>query len=62
MEGLLPDEGYALGSFSIADCSLAPALYRTTNTAMDLSPYPRTRRLRDALMARPAFAAAMPVL
>ena len=40
MEGLLPDEGYALGAFSIADCSLAPALYRTTNTRMDSGALP----------------------
>ncbi len=62
LEALLPDHGYALGAFTIADCSLAPALYRTTHTKMDLTPYPRMRRLRDDLIARPAFIAAGPVL
>jgi glutathione S-transferase len=62
LDGLLAESGYALGPFTIADCSIAPALYRTTHTQMDLTPYPRIARLRDALLARPAFRAAEPLL
>jgi len=62
LERLLPEAGYAVGAFSIADCALAPALYRTRNTGMDMTPYPRITRLREALIARPAFQAARPVL
>jgi glutathione S-transferase len=62
LDGLLPESGFALGeTLTIADCSLAPALYRTLHTGMDLAPYPRLRRLRDALVARPSFVAAGPV-
>jgi glutathione S-transferase len=59
---LIDSGGYALGRFTIADCAAAPALYRTTNTGMDLTPYPNLLRWRDTLMARPAFARAEPVL
>jgi glutathione S-transferase len=62
LDGLLPESGFALGeTLTIADCSLAPALYRTLHTGMDLAPYPRLRRLRDDLVARPSFVAAGPV-
>lgn len=60
-DGLVDPSGYALGRFTIADCAAAPALYRTTHTGMDLTPYPNLRRWRDTLMARPAFARAEPV-
>jgi glutathione S-transferase len=61
LESLLPDDGFALGGLTIADCAMAPALSRTQHTRMDLGPYPRLRRLRDALVALPAFVAAGPV-
>ena len=61
-DGLIDSGGYALGRFTIADCAAAPALYRTTNTGMDLTPYPNLLRWRDTVMARPAFARAEPVL
>lgn len=61
-DGLVDSSGYALGRFTIADCAAAPALYRTTNTGMDLTPYPNLLRWRDTVCARPAFAEAGPVL
>lgn len=47
--------------FTIAGCAAAPALWRTLRTGLDLGPYPRLARWRDALVARPSFAAAGPV-
>jgi glutathione S-transferase len=61
-EGLVADNGTVLGHFTIADCAAAPSLYRTTHTGLDLGPYPKLHRLRETLLARPAFSAAGPVL
>jgi hypothetical protein len=36
-------------------------LHRTTHTGLDLTPHTRLHALGEALMARPAFAAAEPV-
>jgi glutathione S-transferase len=60
-EDILGDGEYALGDFTIADCAIAPVLFRTTKTGLDLSAYPKVSRLRDAHLARPAFQAAGPV-
>jgi glutathione S-transferase len=62
LEGLVTTDAAGVGSFTIADCAAAPVLYRTTHTGLDLEPYPRIRALRDSLIARPAFAAAGPVI
>lgn len=59
---LVGGDGTVLDRFTIADCGIAPSLYRTTHTGLDLEPYPRLLRLRETLMARPAFAAAGPAL
>jgi glutathione S-transferase len=61
LEQILSDGEYALGGFTIADCAIAPVLFRTTKTGLDLTSYPKVARLRDAHLARPAFAAAGPV-
>jgi glutathione S-transferase len=61
-EGLVADDGTVLGHFTIADCAVAPSLYRTTHTGLELAPYPKLHRLRETLLARPAFVAAAPVL
>jgi glutathione S-transferase len=61
LEQVLSDGEYALGDFTIADCALAPVLFRTTKTGLDLSAYPKLTRLRANLLARPAFTAAGPV-
>ena len=61
-DGLVGEGGAVLGRFTVAECAVAPVLFRTTITGLDLGPFPRLRRLRDALLARPAFAAAEPVL
>ena len=62
LDALVGPSGAPLGRFTIADIAAAPVLYRTTHTGLDLAPYPNVTRWRDALVARPAFAAAEPVL
>jgi len=62
LDALVGSSGEPLGRFTIADIAAAPVLYRTTHTGLDLSPYPNVMRWRDAVVARPAFAAAEPVL
>jgi glutathione S-transferase len=56
------EDAALLGRFTVADCAVAPVLFRTAHSGLDLGPFPRLRGLRDALIARPAFAAAEPVL
>jgi glutathione S-transferase len=61
-DALVSDNGTVLGRFTIADCAIAPVLYRTTHSGLDLSPYANLLRLRETVCARPAFIAAGPVL
>lgn len=61
LDSLVSPQGAVLGRFTIADCALAPVLHRTTHTGLDLGRQPTLSALRDALLARPAFAAADPV-
>ena len=62
LERIVAGNGTVLGSFTIADCAVAPVLYRTTNTRMDMTAYPKLVRIREAIMACDAFGAAGPVL
>jgi glutathione S-transferase len=59
-DGLIGSAGYWLGEFSLVDFAAAPALYRTTLTGLDMAPYPNLMRVRDLVMARPAFQQADP--
>jgi glutathione S-transferase len=61
-DGLVSDRGTVFDGFTIADCAIAPVLYRTTHSGLDLEPYPNLLRMRETLTARPAFSAAGPVL
>jgi glutathione S-transferase len=62
IESVVGEGGAVLGRFTIADCALAPVLFRTTKTGLSLDAHPKLAALRDALLARPAWAAADPVL
>ncbi|UGS34866.1 glutathione S-transferase family protein [Capillimicrobium parvum] len=62
LDSLVGEGGAVLGRFTIADCALAPVLFRARTTGYDLAPYPRLDALADALLARPAWAAADPAL
>lgn len=61
LEGMVGDRGAVLDRFTIADCALAPVLFRHQRTGLDLGPYPVLSTLRDALLSRPGWAAADPV-
>jgi glutathione S-transferase len=61
-ESVVAGNGTVLGTFTIADCCTAPVLYRTANTRMDMTPYPKLLRIRETIVARDAFGAADPVL
>jgi glutathione S-transferase len=61
-DALVSDNGTVLGRFTIADCAVAPVLYRTTHSGLDLEPYPNLLRLRETVTGRPSFIAAGPVL
>ena len=60
-ESFVADNGTVLGRFTIADCAVAPVLWRALRLPVDFSPWPKTARLREAACARPAFQAAGPV-
>jgi glutathione S-transferase len=62
LDDLVDPSGPVLRRFTLGDVAAAPILYRTTHTGLDLSPYPQIERWRDAVIARPSFAAAEPVL
>jgi len=61
-EAFLPGGDTTLGGerITIADCCVAPVLWRTARLPLDLASLPRTARLRDALAGHPAFLAAEP--
>lgn len=60
LEGLIEGKT-VLGSLTIADFAIAPVLFRSAGIPLDLAPYPRISRLREALVSRPSFVAAGPV-
>lgn len=47
-----------LDRFTVADCALAPILFRTLRTRLDLGPYPSLQSLRASLLGRESWAAA----
>jgi glutathione S-transferase len=61
-DGLIAPNGTVFGRFTIADCAIAPVLYRTVHSGLDLTPYPNMLRMRETVLASPAFLAAEPVL
>lgn len=61
LEGMVSDRGAVLDRFTIADCALAPVLFRHGRTGVDFSPYDRLAALRESLLSRPAWTAAEPV-
>jgi glutathione S-transferase len=60
VDGLIAGDT-VLGSLSIADFAIAPVLFRAGTMPIDLEPFPRITRLREALIGRPSFTAAGPV-
>ena len=60
-DAIVGERWAVLDRFTIADCAVAPVLFRTAHTGLDLTPYPRLAALRATLTARPAWARAEPV-
>ena len=61
LDALVSPSAAVLGRFTIADCALAPVLFRTTRTGLDLTPHATLHALRASLVGRPSFARADPV-
>lgn len=62
LDSIVSPRGAVLDRFTIADCALAPILYRTFHSRLDLAAYPRLLALRSELLARPSWSRADPVL
>ena len=60
-EQVAGDGHVVLDRFTIADVAVAPVLFRTTKTGLSLDAYPKLTKLRDTLLAHPAWPAADPV-
>ncbi|MEQ8604583.1 MAG: maleylacetoacetate isomerase [Marivibrio sp.] len=65
VEGLLPADAPARGvcfgeTVTLADLCLVPQVFNARRFDCDLTPYPKTLALADALMARPIFAETAP--
>jgi glutathione S-transferase len=52
LEWLIADNGTVTGAFTIADCAVAPVLWRWRRLPLTLEPWPKVARLRAALSAR----------
>lgn len=52
LEWLIADNGTVTGEFTIADCAVAPVLWRWQRLPLSLDPWPKTERLRAAINAR----------
>ena len=60
-ERLLPGEGYVCGTFTIADCCVAPGLWRTHRLPLPTERWPKLMRVRQLVTEHPSFKAAGPV-
>ncbi len=60
-EAFCADGGTVTGVFTIADCCVAPVLWRWKRLPIDFARFPKTALLQDALASRPSFLAAEPV-
>ena len=60
-EQLVSDNGTVAGRFTIAECCVGPALWRTSRLPLQFERWPRLARIRDAIGAHDAFQAAGPV-
>jgi len=61
LEDLVGDRAVVLDRFTIADCALAPVLFRHRRTGVDLTGYPRLSALQETILSRPGWTAADPV-
>jgi glutathione S-transferase len=61
LERFVASNGTVLGTFTIADCAVAPVLWRWYRLPLDFAPWPKVERLRDTVTARRAFLAMGPL-
>jgi glutathione S-transferase len=61
-DGARAKEDEVAAQVQLFEDAAAPVLFRTRNTGMDLTRYPKLLRLRETVTARDGFAAAGPVL
>lgn len=55
LERFIADNGTVTGTFTIADCAMTPVLWRWYRLPLSFDPWPKVKRLRDTVTARPAF-------
>lgn len=55
LETFIADNGTVTGSFTIADCAMAPVLWRWYRLPVDFAAWPKVARLRDTVTARSSF-------
>jgi glutathione S-transferase len=60
-ERLVSDNGTVVGRFTIAECCVGPALWRTKRLPLAFERWPHLGRIRDAVNARDSFLRADPV-
>jgi glutathione S-transferase len=61
LERFVADNGTVLGEFTIADCAVAPVLWRWYRLPLAFDAWPKVARLRGEVTARPAFLAMGPL-
>ena len=60
-ERFVAGNGTVLGDFTIADCSVGPALWRSYRLPLDFARWPKVALLRETIAKHPSFVAAGPV-
>jgi glutathione S-transferase len=60
-ERLVSENGTVTGAFTIADCCVGPALWRTSRLPLAFESWPKLSRLRDAIGSRESFRRAEPI-
>lgn len=58
-ESLIEPGGFVTGTFSIADIAAAARMWVLPQLPIDLTPFPKTRQMLEAVTARPAYRAAL---
>jgi glutathione S-transferase len=60
-ERLVSDNGTVAGRFTVAECCVGPALWRTARLPLEFERWPRLTRIREAIGTRESFHRAEPV-
>jgi glutathione S-transferase len=60
-ERLVSENGTLAGRFTIAECCVGPALWRTSRLPLEFERWPRLARIRDEITGRESFRRAGPI-